>query len=225
MERKTKILSEIKIEVVKEYLSGKISVGQIAYQLQVSSFSVEEWIRKYKAFGVDGLISNSRNKHYSHELKIKAITDYINGEGSLYDICIRYKISSHSVLRRWISKYNGGKTFKSHNTKGTNIMTNGRKTTYEERIDIVAFCIANANGYKLTADKYKVSYQQVYGWVKKYEENGYTALVDRRRKHKTLDELNESEKSAVQLKLLEAENRRLKMENDFLKKLRQIERR
>lgn len=42
MERKTKILSEIKIEVVKEYLSGKISVRQIAYQLQVSSFSVEE---------------------------------------------------------------------------------------------------------------------------------------------------------------------------------------
>ncbi|MBB6713910.1 helix-turn-helix domain-containing protein [Clostridium gasigenes] len=77
----------------------------------------------------------------------------------------------------------------------------------------------------LNADKYKVSYQQVYGWVKKYEENGYTVLVDRRGTHKTLDELNESEKSAVQLKLLEAENRRLKMENDFLKKLRQIERR
>ena len=42
MESKTKILSQIKIEVVKEYLVGKISVGQIAYQLQVSSFSVEE---------------------------------------------------------------------------------------------------------------------------------------------------------------------------------------
>ena len=47
---------------------------------------------------MDGLISDSRNKNYSYEIKIKAITDYINGEGSLYDICIRYKISSHSVL-------------------------------------------------------------------------------------------------------------------------------
>ena len=33
-------------------------------------------------------------------------------------------------------------------------MTNGRKTTYEERIEIVAFCIANANDYNLTANKY-----------------------------------------------------------------------
>jgi len=37
--------------------------------------------------------------------------------------------------------------------------------------------------------------------------------------------LSESEKIAKQLKLLEAENRRLKMENDFLKKLDEIERR
>ena len=34
-----------------------------------------------------------------------------------------------------------------------------------------------------------------------------------------------SEKIAAQLKLLEAENKRLKMENDFLKKLDEVERR
>ncbi|WP_195990357.1 helix-turn-helix domain-containing protein, partial [Clostridium sp. D53t1_180928_C8] len=77
----------------------------------------------------------------------------------------------------------------------------------------------------LTAEKYKVSYQQVYTWVKKYKENGYDALVDRRGKNKAFDELSESEKFVAQLKLLEAENRRLKMENDFLKKLDEIERR
>ena len=37
--------------------------------------------------------------------------------------------------------------------------------------------------------------------------------------------LNESQKLAAQLKLLEAENRRLKLENEFLKKLEEIERR
>lgn len=104
-------------------------------------------------------------------------------------------------------------------------MTTGRKTTYDERVEIVAFCIANANDYNLTSNKYKVSYQQVYGWIKKYNTNGYAALVDRRGKHKIYDELNESEKYAIQLKLLEAENKRLKMENDLLKKLEEIERR
>ena len=161
MGRKMKILSEIKIEVVKEYLAGKISVQQIAYQLQVSDFAVEEWIRRYKAFGVDGLIPKSKNKYYSPEIKLQAVTDYANGDGSLYDICVRYKISSHSVLQGWIKKYNGYNTFKSYNTKGANIMTNGRKTTYEERIEIVTFCIANDNDYKLTTTKYNVSYQQI----------------------------------------------------------------
>ena len=50
-------------------------------------------------------------------------------------------------------------------------------------------------------------------------------LVDRRGKNKTFEELSESEKFSAQLKLLEADNRRLKMENDFLKKLEEIERR
>lgn len=61
--------------------------------------------------------------------------------------------------------------------------------------------------------------------VKKYKEQGYEALLDRRGKRKNPEKLNESEKSAAQLKLLEAENRRLKMENDFLKKLNEVERR
>ena len=104
-------------------------------------------------------------------------------------------------------------------------MTNGRKTTYEERIEIVSFCIANAHDYNFTANKFNVSYQQVYTWVKKYNKDGHNALVDRCDKNKAFEELSESEKFSAQLKLLEAENRRLKMENDFLKKLEEIERR
>ena len=104
-------------------------------------------------------------------------------------------------------------------------MTKGRKTTYEERDDIVSFCIANANDYNLTSNKYDVSYQQVYTWMKKYKKDGYNALVDRRGRHKRIEELSESDKTTAHLKLLKAENKRLKMENDFLKKLKEIERR
>lgn len=45
-------------------------------------------------------------------------------------------------------------------------MTKGRKTTYEERIEIVSFCIENHKNYQLTVDTYQVSYQQIYSWVK-----------------------------------------------------------
>ncbi|MBF7807442.1 MULTISPECIES: helix-turn-helix domain-containing protein [Clostridium] len=104
-------------------------------------------------------------------------------------------------------------------------MTNGRKTTYEERIEIVAFCISNNDDYQATADKFNVSYQQVYTWVRKYKANGYEELIDRRGKRKDTDEITESDKLSAQLKLIEAENRRLKMEIDFLKKLKEVERR
>lgn len=104
-------------------------------------------------------------------------------------------------------------------------MTKGRKTTYNEKVEIVAFCIENNDNYQLTSDKYKVSYQQVYTWVKKYKENGYGALNDNRGKRKKFDQMNDAEKLNAQIKLLEAKNKQLEMENIFLKKLKEIERR
>ena len=44
-------------------------------------------------------------------------------------------------------------------------MTKGRKTTQEERIEIVAFCIEHGKDYGLTIEQYQVSYQQIYSWV------------------------------------------------------------
>ena len=225
MGRKSKISHEIKIQIVEDYLAGKISLQSTAKKLGVNRTAVDGWIRKYKAFGREGLINKRYNSSYSSEIKTQAVIDYLDGKGSLDDICIKYKISAIGILQQWIKKYNGHKIFKSHSTKGDKLMTKGRKTTYEERFEIVSFCFANDHDYNLTANKFNVSYQQVYTWVKKYNKDGYNALVDRRGKNKAFEELSESEKFSAQLKLLEAENRRLKMENDFLKKLEEIERR
>ena len=104
-------------------------------------------------------------------------------------------------------------------------MTSGRKTNYEERVEIVSFCIANNENYQVTSEKYKVSYQQVYTWVKKYKQGGHESLADRRGKRRNSGDMTETEKLAAQIKLLEAENKRLQMENGFLKKLKEVERR
>ena len=96
-------------------------------------------------------------------------------------------------------------------------MTKGRKTTYNERVEIVAFCIENNDNYQLTSNKYKVSYQQVYTWVRKYKENGYESLRDNRGKRKNIDQMSETEKLNAQIRLLEAKNKQLEMENNFLK--------
>ena len=224
MSRKSKVSTEIKVQAVEDYLRGIKSLSEISNELNIYKSAVSAWVRKYKTFGKEGLLNKGYNTSYSAQVKTQAVIDYLDGKGSLDDICIKYKISAIGILQQWIKKYNDHKIFKSHSSKGDKLMTKGRKTTYEERIEIVSFCVANTYDYNLTANKFNVSYQQVYTWVKKYNKDGYNALVDRRGKNKSFEQLTEAERFSAQLKLLEAENRRLKMENDFLKKLEEIER-
>ena len=70
-------------------------------------------------------------------------------------------------------------------------MGKGRKTTLEERIEIVSYCLAHNKDYGQTMQRYRVSYYQIYGWLRKYESKGATGLLDRRGHRK--DELPLSE--------------------------------
>lgn len=99
-----------------------------------------------------------------------------------------------------------------------------RKTTMEERREIVTYCLNHNRDYKGTASVYEVSYSQIYSWVKKYEVNGEEGLADRRGHHKTEDEVDELER-------LRRENIRLKrqleerdMAVELLKKVKEFER-
>lgn len=93
--------------------------------------------------------------NYSDELKMCAAEDYLSGKGSLLEICRKYKIRSKAALRDWIKKYNGHSV--SNKTKVQKRMTKGRKTTQEERAEIMAFCIEHGKDYALTIETYKVS--------------------------------------------------------------------
>ena len=104
-------------------------------------------------------------------------------------------------------------------------MTKGRSTTWKERIDIVLYCLSNDKDYQKTAEIYEVSYQQVYQWVRKYEDGGDEALRDNRGRKKEEAELSPEEKMKLEMKKLERENERLRAENAFLKKLEELERR
>ena len=69
-----------------------------------------------------------------------------------------------------------------------------RKTTLEERIQIVEYCIANANDYSAAAKTYNCSYWQVYSWVKKYNADGVDGLKDGRGRTKPEEGLSELER-------------------------------
>ena len=222
--RRTKFEPDVIINAVQEYLDGQTSQQAIAERLGIARASFKTWIRKYRSMGVDAFTQDG-NRRYSKELKEQAVTDYLAGRGSLQDICKNYKIMSTTQLIRWIMKYNGHEELKASGTGGTVIMTRGRKTTFDERVEIVQYCIAHDHNYTETAAKYSISYQQARNYTVKYEAGGIEALRDRRGRVKPIDELSELEKLQAENKILRAEKERAEMEVSFLKKLDEIERR
>lgn len=161
-------------------------------------------------------------KRYSKELKTEAVEAYLRGEGSLRGICKKYEIKDKKTLREWIMWYNGhGELKKRTAAKGEIYMTKGRKTTQEERVEIVAFCIEHGKDYGLTVRTYRVSYQQIYAWVRKYEEKGVKGLSDRRGKPKPEEEMTEEDRLRQENKILQAKIKDQEMEIALLKKLKE----
>ena len=221
---RNKILKENKLDAVIKILDGKSSISSMAKKLQVSYTAVESWIRIYQSIGVNAF-DNTKNQTYSVELKLQAVTEYLSGKGSLDTICKKFKIKSKSQLRRWISKYNNHEKLKSYSGGTGKIMEKGRKTTFEERIDIVKDYIESGTSYEEIAEKYGISYQQIYQWVRKYQEHGIDSLQDRRGKRKALENMTEIDRLRAELKMEQAKVKHLELEKRVLKKLKEIERR
>lgn len=120
--------------------------------------------------------------------------------------------------------YNANRELKGYDPKREVYMAEAkRKTTLEERKEIVAYCLEHNRDYKNTAGIFDVSYSQVYSWVRKYNASGEDGLTDKRGHHKTDEEVDELER-------LRRENKRLKRqleENDMvvqlLKKVKEFE--
>ena len=168
-------------------------------------------------------MTRRKNKKYSVELKLAAVEAYQRREGSQEEICRKYGISGHAVLQDWIMWYNGHKRIKERREVRKGIyMTKGRKTRQEERAEIVAFCIEHGKDYLLTVETYGVSYQQIYAWVRKYEEKGVDGLKDGRGRTKPIEEMSEIERLKMENRLLKAQLHDAEMENKLLKKMREL---
>ena len=165
-----------------------------------------------------------KNKKYSPELKAAAVQAYLSGEGSLREICRKHGIKDNRQLRNWIICYNSHKEFKRPSAeRGALYMTKGKKTTRQERAEIVAFCLEHGKDYLLTVEQFGVFYQQIYSWVRKYEEKGIDGLADGRGRTKPESEMTDAEKLQAQVRMLDVQLRDKEMEIELLKKVKELE--
>ena len=222
MSRRERFTPYEKEQACLDYINGNHSRSEICNCLHISTRTIQDWAAIYKKYGILGFTKKTKNRSYSKEFKMELVKKYISGEASSVDLAHQYDISS-GLLRNWIKMYNANIELKDYNPKQEVYMAKARrKTTIDERKEIVNYCIEHNHNYKETAALYNVSYSQVYSWMKKYDSDGEEGLIDKRGRHKRDDEVDELER-------LRRENVRLKrqleekdMTVELLKKVKEF---
>ena len=223
MSRRSKTTDEERMAAVQEYMNGEGSYRSIAKKYGITYERFRQLVIRAQTEGIESIKLSHTNKKYSAETKMSAVKEYLEGKCSQVEICKKYNITNDSLLIQWIKCYNNGKDFKERTRSERGItMNKGRKTTQEERVEIVAFCAENGKNYGLAMEKYGVSYQQIYSWVRKYESKGVEGLTDRRGKAKPENELTDADRLRMENKILQAKLKDTEMENKLLKKLREL---
>ena len=216
----------MKLNIVKRYLNGEKSFRALADELHTSNSLIQRWVRMYKEYGEAAFDTNQSNNIYTKQFKHKVVLAYLNGDGSYADLMVKYNISSDSTIIKWVNDYNSHIELKDYIPGGEDIyMAKSRKVNKEERIEIVKYCLEHDMDYKTTAKVFETTYANVFNWVKKYREKGEDGLGDKRGRHKTDEEVDETEKLRRELKKMQHERDMALLEVKLLKKLDEIERR
>ena len=223
MGRKTKYSKDLKLEIIRRYINGESSTVLANEYGMTSNMRREilKWVHKYEEIGESAFNKSSTNKSYSKNFKEKVVKEYLEGNSSFEELANKYNISTHVIVMNWLKKYNSGIEIKDYDPKGDVYTMKSRKTTIEERLEIVNYVLATDNDYKGAADKYTVPYASVYNWVKKYNECGEDGLKDSRGRPSSngiKKELTIEEKQAIEIEKLKRELEREKKVVEVLKK-------
>ena len=226
MSRKAKYTVEAKVRAAERYLRGEASAAGIAAEMEMGKrgkSTVREWAATYRENGIEGFHLKEGNSSYTAETKKQAVEEYLQGKGSLREISRKYHIPNKGTLRQWVEVYNSNRELRGYNPRPEVYVAMRKKTTKEEREEIVRYCLEHGKDYKGTAVKYEVSYSQVYQWVRHYEEQGEAGLEDRRGKRKSDDEVDELERLRRENLRLKAELQKSERLNLLLKKVKEFE--
>lgn len=228
MGRKSKYSSELKIKACRDYDNGNISFIGIANEIGTTKEVVRRWYLRYKEHGPSIFEASDGNSSYSKEFKQSVIEEYTSGKYSLPDLSAKHNIGT-SVINNWVNKWYNGIEIKDYDPKGDVYTMKSRKTTFEERLEIVNWVIENDMSYKNAADKYSITYALVYRWTRAYIDKGPESLKYQKRGPKSKSEINESNLTEVEKLKLDLEKeiilrKRRELELEVLKKKEEFER-
>ena len=128
---------EEKLSAIGLVFQGQ-SIRSVSDKLHIGHHLLYEWLETYKQRGVEGLKSKRKYKKWlSYEEKCKIVHEYQESELTLYQLSVKYGISS-SALDTWIvtAKRNGFEALRSHKSRhfqtGNRMVKRLSKEEYEK---------------------------------------------------------------------------------------------
>ncbi len=151
---------------------------------------------------------------YSNEFKLQVVTYYLEGHHSRCGTARKFGMPSSTPLKEWIKKY------QEHGPKG---LIKQQKSSYsgEFKQNVVEYLHNNHLSATETAVHFRLQTPVILKWERIYYEEGSQGLyIDRRGRRKNMSSKPKKKKLNRENKedLIE-EVQRLRMENEYLKKL------
>ena len=96
----SKYSNEFKLEVVKYYIESNQGYVYVSKHFNISDYSVLKWVRKYKEFGLKGLLKKQK-LNYSGQFKQNVVEYMHTNHLSATQTAIHFKLSSGSTVTKW----------------------------------------------------------------------------------------------------------------------------
>lgn len=162
-----------------------------------------------------GVIFMSGRRIYSDELKLEMVQRYFSGEGGTKFLAQKYHVDRTS-LQKWIAQYRAN---------GVDGIVHSSSTTYsgDFKVAVVEYMHNTGSSQQQTAAHFGIpSKESVAKWERIYYEEGKEALFEERRGRSSKMGIKKPRKPKKDVNVNEdllAEVQRLRMENEYLKKL------
>lgn len=159
---------------------------------------------------------------YSQQFKLRVVHEYLTGPKGLADIAKKYGIASKENVRKWVQQYR---------TYGPNgLVPKQSITDYDGsfKLKVLKWLKQHRATLNETALKFDISEPStIWQWQRLFDTGGIDALCRRRGRPTGMNNKKKTTKKRItktdaDFKKLQEENELLKIENEYLKKLRAL---
>lgn len=157
---------------------------------------------------------------YSEDLKLKVVTEYLEGPLSLMSLARKYGISSDKSIVDWVQAY------KFLGIEGLKIKNLKPAYSVQFKLDVLNFMKQTGASYQETATHFKLKNPStITNWNLKFLKDGIEGLLEKQRGRPSMSKKSKAtpinkEKEMSREEQLERENELLRLEVSYLKKLK-----